>query len=129
MMHITLNNIFYFHRFKAISSMKPQLLKVSVNQVNSFIARQVTVPNLNNRLHYHKEVELIYFKQGSGTQFIGDSIKRFQSGDVVLVGAYLPHYWRFDDVYFEEKASIKADVKVIHFCENFWGDHFLNLPG
>ncbi|SMO47229.1 AraC family transcriptional regulator [Solitalea koreensis] len=108
--------------------MKPQLLKVAVNPTNSFNARQDTVPYMNNRWHYHKEVELIYFKQGNGTQFIGDSIKRFQSGDVVLVGAYLPHYWRFDDVYFEENTDVTADVRVIHFCENFWGDHFLNLP-
>ncbi|UKJ05865.1 AraC family transcriptional regulator [Solitalea lacus] len=108
--------------------MKPQLLKVAVNQTNSFSARHDTVPYMNNRWHYHSEVELIYFRQGNGTQFIGDSIKRFQSGDVVLVGAYLPHYWRFDDIYFEENSNITADVQVIHFCENFWGDQFLNLP-
>ena len=108
--------------------MKPQLLKVSVSVAQSFSARQDTVPYVNNRWHYHPEVELIYFKRGNGTQFIGDSIKHFRSGDLVLVGAHLPHYWRFDDEYFEEKTTKNADVRVIHFCENFWGDHFLNLP-
>jgi len=108
--------------------MKPQLLKVSMALTQSFSARRDTVPYINNRWHYHPEVELIYFKEGNGTQFIGDSIKRFRSGDLVLVGAHLPHYWRFDDVYFEEKANVSADVRVIHFCENFWGDHFLDLP-
>ncbi|HEY0245266.1 MAG TPA: cupin domain-containing protein, partial [Mucilaginibacter sp.] len=108
--------------------MKPQLLKVSNDLVHSFSSRQDKVPYINNRWHYHPEVELIYFKKGNGTQFIGDSIQRFQSGDVVLLGANLPHYWRFDDIYFEDETNNHADVSVIHFCENFWGDVFLNLP-
>jgi len=108
--------------------MKPQLLKISINQAQSFSARQDKVPHFNNRWHYHPEVELIYFKRGNGTQFIGDSIKRFRSGDLVMVGAHLPHYWRFDDEYFEENSKVSADVRVIHFCENFWGDNFLDLP-
>lgn len=108
--------------------MKPQLLKVSTNPINSFSARQDNVPYINNRWHYHNEVELIHFKRGNGTQFIGDHIKRFRSGDVVLVGSNLPHYWRFDDVYFNALAPAVADVRVIHFNENFWGEVFLNLP-
>lgn len=108
--------------------MKPQLLKVSTNSLHSFSARQDNVPYINNRWHYHTEVELIHFKRGNGTQFIGDSIKRFRSGDVVLIGASLPHYWRFDDVYFDDQIETAADVRVIHFRENFWGEAFLNLP-
>lgn len=108
--------------------MKPQLLKVSNNPVNSFSVRRDNVPYINNRWHYHAEVELIYFKKGNGTQFIGDSIKRFRSGDVVLVGAHLPHYWKFDESYFNEDEKNNADVVVAHFCENFWGSAFLNLP-
>ena len=108
--------------------MRPQLLKVSKGPRHSFSVRQDLVPHVNNRWHYHPEVELIHFKKGEGTQFIGDSIKRFKSGDIVLVGAHLPHYWRFDDVYFEENSKAHADVRVAHFCENFWGDQFLYLP-
>ncbi|MES2457945.1 MAG: helix-turn-helix domain-containing protein [Bacteroidota bacterium] len=108
--------------------MKPQLLKVSSNPVNSFNARRDNLPYINNRWHYHSEVELIYFKKGNGTQFIGDSIKRFRSGDVILVGAHLPHYWKFDETYFSDEQNNHADVVVVHFLENFWGSSFLNLP-
>ncbi|MBE9583427.1 helix-turn-helix domain-containing protein [Mucilaginibacter sp. JRF] len=107
--------------------MKPQLLKVSTNIVHSFSARRDTEPDVNSHWHYHQEAELVYFKSGSGTQFIGDSIEHFKTGDVVLVGANLPHYWKFDDEYFAEGPSA-ADVFVVHFNENFWGDVFLNLP-
>jgi len=108
--------------------MRPQLLKVLKGPGHSFSIRQDLVPHVNNRWHYHKEVELIHFKKGDGTQFIGDNIRRFKAGDVVLVGPNLPHYWRFDDSYFEENPKVTADVRVAHFCEDFWGNGFLDLP-
>lgn len=108
--------------------MKPQLLKVSTGPSQSFSVRRDLVPHMNNKWHYHPEVELIHLKKGCGTQFIGDSIKSFRSGDIVLVGAHLAHYWRFDDAYFKDESKLSADVRVAHFSENFWGDQFLNLP-
>jgi AraC-like DNA-binding protein len=108
--------------------MRPQLLKVSKGPGTSFSVRRDLVPHVNNRWHYHTEVELIHFQKGEGTQFIGDSIKRFKAGDVVLVGSNLPHYWRFDDIYFDENAKESADVRVSHFNEHFWGPQFLDLP-
>ena len=51
---------------------------------------------------------------------MGDNISRFKSGDVVLVGANLPHYWRFDET--------SVDARVAHFSENCWGPSFLQLP-
>ncbi|MEO6520669.1 MAG: AraC family transcriptional regulator [Mucilaginibacter sp.] len=108
--------------------MKPQLLKVSKGPANSFSVRQDLVPHFNNKWHYHPEVELIHFKNGEGTQFIGDSIKQFKAGDIVLIGSQLPHYWRFDDSYFTDDAKRSVDVRVAHFCEDFWGPQFLQLP-
>ena len=108
--------------------MKPQLLKVSKDLTNSFSARKDTMPDVNNRWHYHPEIELVYFKKGGGTQFIGDSISPFLTGDIVLVGANLPHYWQFDEGFFNKHSDAIADVSVIHFSECFWGDMFLNLP-
>lgn len=108
--------------------MRPQLLKVLKGPGHSFSIRRDLVPHVNNRWHYHKEVELIHFKKGEGTQFIGDNIKRFKTGDVALVGSNLPHYWRFDDAYFGENPKLSADVRVAHFCEDFWGNNFLDLP-
>jgi len=108
--------------------MKPQLLKVTNGPAHSFSVRQDIYPYINNLWHYHPEVELIHIRKGSGTQFIGDSIKRFNEGDVVLLGAHLPHYWRYDDIFFEQESETHADAAVVHFLENFWGDQFLSLP-
>ena len=108
--------------------MRPQLLKVMKGPGHSFSIRRDLVPHVNNRWHYHSEVELVHFEKGEGTQFIGDSINRFKAGDVVIIGSNLPHYWRFDDVYFEENSLATADVRVVHFTENFWGNSFLDVP-
>ncbi len=107
--------------------MRPQLLKISKGPGHSFSVRQDLYP-INNRWHYHSEVELIHLKKGEGTQFVGDNISRFKSGDVIIVGSNLPHYWRFDDIYYEEDSKVKADVRVAHFQEKFWGEQFLDLP-
>ena len=108
--------------------MKPQLLKVTAAPAYSFSVRQDTLPYINNRWHYHPDLELIHFMEGNGTQFIGDSIKPFRSGDVVLVGPGLPHYWSFDESFFIEGAAGSPDIRVAHFTENFWGREFLELP-
>lgn len=108
--------------------MKPQLLKVSTAPAHSFSVRQDITPFVNNKWHYHPEIELIHIKKGNGKQFIGDSIKTFNDGDVILVGANLPHYWRFDDSYFTGNTTTNTNVLVAHFSQNFWGEHFLQLP-
>lgn len=113
--------------FSQNHTMRPQLLKVSQGPGHSFSVRRDLVPHINNRWHYHSEVELIHFEQGEGTQFIGDHISRFGPGDVVLVGSNLPHYWRFDEPYFQEEPIAEADTRVVHFSENFWGEAFLHL--
>lgn len=107
--------------------MKPQLLKMHTEPHCSFSFRHDLVPHVNNRWHLHAELELIYFKNGEGTQFMGDNISAFKSGDVVLVGPNLPHYWRFSDSFFEEN-SLQANVFVAHFPQNFLGNQFLDLP-
>lgn len=107
--------------------MKPQLLKLSDNVMHAFSARRDKMPDVNNRWHYHPEVELVYFKTGHGTQFIGDSINTFSSGDIALVGANLPHFWQFDDTFFNKFTHNPADVIVIHFKEMFWGEQFYQL--
>jgi AraC-like DNA-binding protein len=105
--------------------MRPQFLKVLSQPLGSFSVRKDMLPNVNNRWHYHQEVELLQIHAGSGMEFIGDNIRPFEPGDIVLVGANLPHYWRFDE--FSSKQDITYST-VIHFLENLWGDHFINLP-
>ncbi|PTR01306.1 AraC family transcriptional regulator [Mucilaginibacter yixingensis] len=106
--------------------MKPHLLKVPYGPANSFSVRKEQEPNVNNRWHYHSEVELIFIHSGHGTQFIGDNISKFSAGDILLIGSNLPHYWVYEDV--ETDTRPDSYATVIHFFENFMGERFLCLP-
>ena len=108
--------------------MKPRFLKVSTDAVYSFSCRRDRLPNINNYWHRHPELELVKITRGSGKLYIGNKIVSFQSDDMILIGANIPHYWKFDEQYFEKSDEGSIDLMAIHFGENFWGDCFLNLP-
>lgn len=108
--------------------MKPELLKITNRSSFSFSVRQDPVPNINNRWHYHPEIELIRFHKGAGMQFVGDSIKRFDKSDIVLIGPNLPHHWKYDHENNADGGNGYPYSTVIHFFEDFWGRPFLNLP-
>jgi AraC-like DNA-binding protein len=105
--------------------MRAELLKVPRRLNDSFSVRQDLSNQVNNRWHYHVELELIHFHRGSGTQFVGDNIKRFDAGDIVLVGPNLPHFWRYDH---PDHHADSPYSTVIHFREDLWGTPFLDLP-
>lgn len=104
--------------------MKPHHLAISTDSTKSFSTKHEVLPDVNNWWHYHDELELIYFKNGSGTQFVGDNISNFTNGDIVLVGSNLPHYWQYS----EQFKDAAIEVYVVHFNKDFWGKEFLNLP-
>ena len=108
--------------------MKPQLLKVPKGLQKSFSIRRDVVLYFYNRWHYHPELELIHIEQGSGTQFVGDNIQNFQSGDLLLIGPNLPHYWRCDEKYFQRGSDLYAQATVVHFSLDLFGNTFLQLP-
>ena len=43
--------------------------------------------------HYHPATELTFIQRGTGTRFVADHIELFEAGDLVLIGANVPHYW------------------------------------
>ncbi len=108
--------------------MKPHLLKIHLDIQHSFNVRHEIVPHFYNKWHHHPEIELVYIIKGAGRQFIGDHIHHFKSGDMILVGSDLPHYWRCDDCYFTKNPELFCEVIVIHFLPNCLGDHFFKLP-
>lgn len=93
----------------------------------SFLARYEEIPHTYNHFHYHDEFELLFNIENSGTRFLGDSIQRFENGDLVLVGPNIPHYWHSDEQYFQGKG-MKVKVVLIQFRKDFFEFNLLNMP-
>ena len=48
------------------------------------------------KLHQHEEIQLSYIIAGKGTFIVGDTIRDFQSDDVLLFGSNVPHVLKSD---------------------------------
>lgn len=93
----------------------------------SFVAKYSEVPHTYDKYHYHKEYELAFQIENQGTRFVGDSIRRFTSGDLVLIAPNIPHYWHSDDMYYEDSGK-SVKLVVFHFVDDCFGKDFFNIP-
>ena len=92
----------------------------------SFLFRKFSLPKFDALYHYHPEIELTYIEKGFGRRFVGRNISQFESGDLVLLGANLPHCWQCD-----EQTEIQQDssqATVIQFRKEFMGENLWQLP-
>lgn len=55
--------------------------------------RALALKGRGDQWHYHPQTELTLVQHGEGTRYIADHIELFQSGDLVLIGSNVPHYW------------------------------------
>jgi len=59
-------------------------------------------------------------EEGAGQRVIGDSIRPIETGELSLLGANLPHVWRY-----LATGHAKVRASVIHFEDDFAGVDFL----
>lgn len=48
---------------------------------------------LVNTLHCHPAFELIVIEEGSGMEYIGDAVRKYDKGDIIFLGENLPHLY------------------------------------
>ena len=108
--------------------MNPILRKIEPSIEHSFSIRHDHHSHLYTFWHYHPEIELTLIRKGSGTRFVGDHVERFQDGDLVFLGADLPHLWRNDPDYFKPDSGLSIEGITVQFRADFWGPEFLQLP-
>ena len=107
--------------------MQAILRKIGSSTDYSYIARVDEMPYFYNKWHFHPELELSHITRSTGMRFVGDNIEPFTEGDLILVGANLPHVWKNDAAYFEPKSELSASAQVIQFLPDCFGKDFLNL--
>lgn len=107
--------------------MKAQLLRRSIPENCSFSIECHSYNNFLKVWHYHPELELVFILESTGTRFVGDSIEKFEAGEIVLIGKNLPHLWLNDKEYFDKSSRLKVKAIVIHFMESF-SESLLQIP-
>jgi len=108
--------------------MKAQFHKVPVGLQTSFSSRHDQKSYFDPTWHYHPELELVYIIKGEGVRLIGDNISNFSPGEIVLVGANLPHVWRCNEEYFQNNPNLQVEAIVLQFMPDCLGRNLLNLP-
>ncbi|QMW03754.1 AraC family transcriptional regulator [Spirosoma foliorum] len=90
----------------------------------SFTVKELMESHFDPNWHFHPHYQLFLVEEGTGTRFIGDSIKPFGPGDLVFLGPNLPHLWRSDQAYFDKQSGLKTKGIVVYFTGDFLGATF-----
>lgn len=105
--------------------MKALFEKVTITEQASLLVKHIRMPQFDAPWHYHPEYELTYIVRSSGKRFVGDHISPFDSGDLVLIGPNMPHFWRNDD---DQPIDQPAEAVVVQFSTIFEENFLRPLP-
>ncbi len=121
----------FYDRFATLSQRENGTMKLVRKNSDCFDQQVhfdcIETPCLDSSWHYHPEYELLYISKSNGIRFVGDSVSPFFPGDLVLVGAYLPHLWRNDVTYYTSQKK-KVKTVVMKFTKDFIGDNTFSNP-
>ncbi len=104
--------------------MRAVLEHIDSGRNHSVVYRAIELPSFDAPFHYHPEFELTYIAKGTGTRYVGMKMEEFQAGELVFLGANLPHCW------LNKLNSDGSHVQsyVIQFQETIFDKSFFQLP-
>ena len=100
---------------------KASLIRIKYSLATTIDVAKEEIISFYNPLHYHPEVELTLVEQSSGVRIVNDSMESFGPGDLVLIGANVPHIWKNEQQHDSNGVKIKAKAIVIKFLPDFVG--------
>ena len=95
--------------------MKIVQFTIPVEIDNSIHLQEDKLPHFYEHLHRHLETQITWVINGEGTLIAGNTMQRFQSGDLFVIGANQPHLFKNDSSYFDESKR-----KSIHSLNIFF---------
>lgn len=103
---------------------KPTFEKINPAFGSSITIRQYSDP-CRNKLpywHIHPEMELVYVNGGSGKRHIGNQLSYYNNGDLIFIGANLPHFG------FTDRLTANRSETILQMREDFLGEAFFTIP-
>lgn len=106
------------------------MVKIASNKIVAFSVPQTEheivrvqadeLPYFYDQLHQHPEIQIMLIESGEGTLIAGDYVGRFGPGDVYAIGSGLPHVFRCDQTYYEQRLSMVRSISL-YFSEKYFG--------
>jgi len=107
----------------------PRIQLTVTNRAESFICRRCVDRGYHTSeeafdapYHFHPEIELLLMESSCGTRYVADSIEPYAPGDLVLIGANIPH------VFVRRPETGPAASIVVQFRADFMGERFFEKP-
>jgi AraC-like DNA-binding protein len=106
--------------------MKARFAKLPLTHASSIRVRSVRQPVFDPTFHFHPEIELASVESSHGQLIVGDAIKSFAAGDLVLLGPNVPH--SYYNAPRESAGPTWARSTVVQFNYEGFGPGFFELP-
>ncbi len=98
---------------------------VAPNAASSFSVRTFAEEAFTAPYHYHPEYELTLIVQGRGRRYVGSHVADYGPGDLVLLGAQVPHCWKTAPA---ESSRVRSVSVVVQFTHECLGESFFSKP-
>lgn len=105
--------------------MKPLYQKLTPEAEGGFVFKAIRAPSFDCPWHAHPEHELILVLKSNGYRIVGDCMRPLRPGDLVLVGAHLPHIWN-DEPAAQQQPEVHA--LILQFEPHLIGEPLLQRP-
>ena len=104
---------------------KPSIEVLQSSHDSSFLLRSFQEKVFSAPFHFHPEYELTLILKGKGKRFVNYNMADYVEGDLVLLGANLPHCWKTEVIVDDQ---INAHSVVVQFSKEFLGNGSQNIP-
>ncbi len=94
----------------------------------ALIYQEDHAPLFYDKFHQHEEIQLSYIAKGEGTLVLGDSVNKYNQGDIIIIGSNIPHVFRSDFVEHQKSLMISIFVNISSLNTSFFElDEFESL--
>ncbi|TGV04185.1 AraC family transcriptional regulator [Flavivirga rizhaonensis] len=100
--------------------LKAQYRNISSTPGNSFKVKLLEAKEFPAAWHFHPQYELSLIVSSIGMRYVGNSVKNFSEGDLVLIGKNLPHCWKTIG---NQKKNVRAIV--VQWEEDLLGEGWI----
>ncbi|MDE1205733.1 AraC family transcriptional regulator [Tenacibaculum larymnensis] len=100
--------------------MKVLPFKIPKTQNIGLIYQEDKEKHFYDKFHQHEEIQLCVIVKGEGTLIVGDTINKYSSGDVLVIGSNLPHVFKSDASVIKESFMISLFFTKSSFGKDFF---------